>query len=167
LITSIDYNTRLYRVRLDRNRYKVSKIMSTGPAIPIASSVGQFGDLNMDETFSSANKDISMRFQCQGFEIFDDILIYEFNQTVQMFKSEMKNENRDSTMILVPRSISYIFQHRAYPRINPDNHVMEWWVDRNLFNIRTQAFLQSLGQADDDAIQSAINNQQDDNEEGG
>src|ERR1700752_1145256 len=150
----IDYNTRLFRIRLDRNRYKVTKIMSTGPAIPVASSVGQFGDLDMDETFSSANKDIMVRFQCMGFEIFDDILIYEFNAIVQMFKSEMKDSFRDNEMIAIPRSLGRIFQHRAYPRINPDSHVMEWWVDRSLFNIRSQAFLQSLGEEEE--IRAAI-----------
>lgn len=145
----IDYNTRLFRIRMDRNRYKVTKIMSTGPALPMAASVGEFGDLNIDQIFSEANKDITIRFQYTGFEIFDDILILEFNKIVEMFKSDMKDGNRQNKMIIVPRSISYMFQHRAYPRINPENHVMEWWVDRSLFESRTLAFLKSLAYTDD------------------
>lgn len=152
----IDYVTRLFRVRLDKNRYRVTKIMSTGPAIPVASSVGQFGDFNIDETMSSANKDITVRFQCTGFEIFDNILIYEFNKIVEMFKAEMRDENRDSSMILVPRSISYMFQHRAYPRINTDTHAMEWWVDKSLFDARTQAFMKTMSQAEVEAIEEQI-----------
>lgn len=154
----IDYNTRLFRVRLDRNHYRVTKIFSTGPAIPVGSSVGQFADLNIDETFSSANKDITIRFQCGGFELFDDILIYEFNKIVEMFNSDMKDDRRGFNMILIPRSISRLFQHRAYPRINPSNHVMEWWVERSLFDIRTQAFLQTLAQSDIDQIEEATKN---------
>lgn len=152
----LDYNTRLFRVRLDRNRKTVTKIMSTGPALIVGNSVGQFGDLNMDETISSANKDISIRFQCQGFEIFDEILVKEFNDIVEMFKVSMRSAHRDRDMVRVPRSISYMFQHRAYPRIDPSTHYMEWWVDRTLFDERTQAYIAGMNsiQDDEDVISS-------------
>lgn len=140
----IDYNTRIFRIRLDKTKSKVTKIMSTGPAIPMASSVGQYGDFNIEEPINDQNKDITIRFQCTGFEIFDDILIYEFNKIVQMFKVGMRDEFRDQIMVLIPRQISYMFQHRAYPRINPNTHAMEWWVDKTLFDIRTLSFIQTL-----------------------
>lgn len=154
----IDYNTRIYRVRLDKTRRKVTKIMSTGPAIPVAANVGAFGDLNLDEPLSSENKDISMRFQCMGAEIFDDILIYEFNKTVGLFKPEMRDGARDGSMVKVPRVIDHIFRFRAYPRINPTNHAMEWWVESNLFDTRTRAFLQSLESLEDPLLSDEVEN---------
>lgn len=145
----IDYNTRLYRVRLDKTRRKVTKIMSSGPAFPIASSVGQFADFNFNEPFSTANKDISMRFHCIGFEIFDEILVYEFNRTVQLFKPSMEDGQREGSMTLVPRSIYHVLRHRVYPRIDPNTHAMEWWADSNIFDTRTRAFLQSIQSLED------------------
>ena len=52
-------------------------------------------------------------------------------------------------MVLVPRTLSHIFQHRAYPRINPNNHVMEWWVESALFDTRSRVFLDSLNAVQD------------------
>lgn len=144
----MDYNTRIYRVRLDRNRQKVTKIISTGPAIPVASSVGQFGDMNFEEVLSLSTKDIAIRFQCGGIEIFDDILVFEFNETVRIFQPMMGDDARDGSMVLIPRSLSHVFQHRAYPRINPSNHNMEWWVEQDLFDIRTRAFLETLNSSE-------------------
>ncbi len=150
----LDYTSRIFRIRLDRNRQRVTKVISTGPVFPISSSVGQFGDMDASEVFQSSSKEITVRLRAQGFEIFDEILIHEFNTIVQMFKVAMRKENRENLMVLIPRSLNYIFQHRAYPRINPDTHVMEWWVDRDLFNQRSLAFLKSLGE--EERIRDAI-----------
>lgn len=153
----IDYNTRIFRVILDRNRQKVTKIMSTGPAIPVASSVGQFADFNLENPFSEQNKDITMRFRCMAFEMFDDILIKEFNDIGCMFQSKMLDENRAGQMILVPPVVSHLFQHRAYPRIDPDTHAMEWWVERGVFNARTEVLLQTLSVSEINTVRQASN----------
>ena len=135
----MDYNTRIYRLVLDADKRFVKKIAATGAAFPISSPMGQYFDYSTEKPYNDQSKDISIRFKCMGAIYNDDILIHEFNMTVQIFNYAMSDGLRASSMVLVGRSIVSLFDNRGYPRINPDTYELEWWVDKDLYNKRAKA----------------------------
>jgi hypothetical protein len=137
----IDYNTRIYRLVLDQAKETVTKIGATGAAFPISDPTGSFFDYNKEKPFNDQNKDIPIRFKSMGAIYYDDILIYEFNKTVEIFNEAMSDDYRSNNMIQIDKSLATLFNHRGYPRINPNNNKLEWYVDRDIFNQRTSAFL--------------------------
>ena len=68
-----------------------------------------------------------------GAQYLDDILVFEFNKTVVIFNVHMKDGTREQTMTKVNPAMLTIFNNRGYPRINPDNYKLEWWVDKTVF----------------------------------
>jgi hypothetical protein len=139
----IDYNTRIYRLVLDKNRHTVTKIAATGAAFPISVATGSFFDFSSEKPYNDQNKDIPVRFRCLGAIYQDDILIRQFNDTVCIFNPSMRDEFRENAYEKIPVALLQIFNNRGYPRINPDNNVLEWWVPKDLFNNRTASFLQN------------------------
>lgn len=137
----IDYNTRIYRLVLDQNKEIVKKIAATGAAVPISNSIGSFFDFNNDKPYNDQNKDITIKFRCFGAQYQDDILISEFNKTVIIFNSNMADSARNREMVRVDKNTIQMFNNRGYPRINPNNYTLEWWVPKDLYNARTKAFI--------------------------
>ena len=84
------------------------------------------------------NKDITVRFQCHGFETLDDILVYEFNAATQIFNPSMRDDRRDYDMHKLTKLELPFFNNRGYPRINTNTYELEWWVPIDLFNDRVQ-----------------------------
>ena len=140
----IDYNTRIYRLVLDKNKNKVTKIGATGIAFPISVPTGGFFDFNANQPYNDQNKEFSVRFKCVGAEFFDDVLIYDFNKTVCYFNEAMKDAYRETYMTRIPNAFLGVFNNRGYPRINPKTYELEWWVGSNYFAART-ADLSSTG----------------------
>lgn len=139
----MDYNTRIYRITLDQQKNKVTTIGAASVAFPISNAVGSFFDYNVNQPYNDQNKEIPIRFRCLGFECLDDILIYDFNKTVTQFNSSMKDGVRERTMYKINKNIAHLFNNRGYPRINPSNSELEWWIDNNLFNSRSTSFIQN------------------------
>lgn len=129
----LDFNTRLYRVVLDHRREKVTKIFSCIAGFPTSNPTGMFADYNRDTPFSQQTKEISFRVKCTGFVAYDPLLVKNFNDVVNIFNVAMTENNRKDNMILLKRNMLRVFNHRAYPRINPDTTAMEWWVPANLY----------------------------------
>lgn len=138
---AIDYNTRIYRFILDADRKKVMKYGMVPAAFPISNPIGQFFDFNAERPYNDQSKDISIQFQCIGFECMDDIIIKEFNDCVQIFNPSMRDGARDNEMIKIDESLKMLFNGRGYPRVNPDNYEMEWWIFADLFRSRTNVLL--------------------------
>ena len=136
----LDYNTRIYRLVLDVTRTKVQAIAATGVSFPTAVSIGQKFDFSSDKPYNDANAEISIPFNCLGVCYQDDILIYEFNQTVQIFNSSMRDKNIANAMTKVPANLLFVFNNRGYPRINPLNYELEWYV----FNVDYSAKIAAL-----------------------
>jgi hypothetical protein len=134
----LDYNTRIYRLVLDRNKDVVTKIAATGAAFPISVPTGSFFDYNTDHPYNDQNRDISIRFRCMGVDYQDDILIREFNDTVAIFNPEMADGKRGH-MVKVSKNTVAMFNNRGYPRINPSTYELEWYVSDGLFRNRTTA----------------------------
>lgn len=143
----IDYNTRIYRLVLDYEKNKVTKIAACGVATPISVPTGQFFDYTNTKPYNDQSKDITIRFSCLGFQALDDILIDEFNKTVCIFNPNMHDQYRESgfngkeELIKIDRHLLHLFNNRGYPRINPDNYELEWWIFRADFEERMTKFL--------------------------
>lgn len=143
----IDYTTRIYRLVLDQHKNKVTKIAATGACFPNSVPTGSFFDFNAEKPYNDQNKDITIRFKCMGAEYQDDILIKEFNDTVEIFNPSMSDKNRERDMVSVSRNLRTIFNNRGYPRIDPSTNQFEIWVPKQLFADKTSAFLNTpLGQ---------------------
>jgi hypothetical protein len=153
----IDYNTRIFRITLDRQRNKITKIFST-IGIPVSVPTSAFADYNSERPYLDQNRDITIRFQCNGFETFDDILIREFNQTVQIFSPDMKDEYRDNNMVKLMPAVRPMFKNRGLPRIDPATYELEWWVSRSFFDTRTAGFLNAALTTDEQI--AAINDEE-------
>ena len=148
----IDYNTRIYRLVLDREKDIVTKMGATGVSYPINVPSGSFFDYNNEHPYNDQNKDISIRFRCHGMEMMDDILIKEFNETVCIFNPEMKDDKRGQ-MIKISKNTASLFNNRGYPRINPTTYELEWWVNKTNYENRIKAFLNS-NLAESDVVQN-------------
>ena len=146
----LDFNTRIYRLVLDKNKEKVVKIAATGASIPVSVPTGSFFDYNVEQPYNLQNKDFTIRFKCDGAIYNDDILIYYFNKTVGVFNSSMREDKITRTMIKVPKSLQGLFKNRCYPRIDPNTYELEWWVNKELFNQKTSSFLSTFVGAQDD-----------------
>lgn len=136
----LDYNTRIYRITLDPTRTYVRKIAATGAGFPVSTPVGGYFDFNSERPYNDQNKDISIQFQCDGVEYFDDILIREFNKTVQIFNPGMRDQNREHSMVKLTSNLLSFFNHRGYPRIDEDTNELEWWVTSEMYSKRFAAF---------------------------
>ena len=135
----IDYNTRIYRLILDQSKTKVQKIAASGASIPTTIPIGGFFDYSSDKPYNDSNSDINQTFKTNGAMYQDDILIAEFNATTMIFNAKMTDGNRDKYMVLIPAELLTIFNHRGYPRINPDTYTLEWWIDKTIFAKKEQA----------------------------
>ena len=129
----IDYMTRIYRLVLDRTGTKVTMIAATGVSFPKNAPIGTFFDYNIERPYIDQTTTFTIRMQSLGAEYLDDILIYEFNKTVGIFKPNMTDDRREDNMMKLTKEYRDYFNYRAYPRINTNTMELEWWVDKDLF----------------------------------
>jgi hypothetical protein len=135
----IDYNTRIYRIVLDNTKSVVQKIGATGAAFPSSLPIGASFDYDNKTPYNEANTDISIRFSCNGAEYDQSILIYEFNKTVGIFNSDMRDDAINSNMVPVPQKMLSLFNNRAYPRIDPITNSFTWYVSKELYLAKQNA----------------------------
>lgn len=86
----LDYNTRIYRVVLDHRKKFVTFIAATGASFPLNVPTGNIFDFNVDTPFNNSNSTINVRFRCNGFTAFEDILKKEFNETGAIFNADIR-----------------------------------------------------------------------------
>ena len=85
----IDYNTRIYRMVMDRTKRYVTSMTSTGASFPLNVPLGSLFDYNRDKPFNEGQSEVSVRFRCYGFTPFEDIIKLEFNQVGAIFNPEI------------------------------------------------------------------------------
>ena len=137
----IDYQTRIWRLVMDKDNRVVKKIAATLPAIPTSLPMGSFFDFNVETPYNLQNKEINIRFKTMGIEYMDDKLIREFNQTILIFNPFMYpdgNErlgmrSRDNYMVKANHNELNIFSHKSYPWINEETYELEWYVPRLVY----------------------------------
>jgi hypothetical protein len=146
LQNTIDYQTRIYRLVLNESFTYVQKIAATGAAFPVASPLGNMFNYAFEEDFNLENDQISIPFRCIGANYLDPILVTEFNKTVEWRCGGMRDKNRLSSMIKIGAYEDYppygaiggtllnLFMHQLYPRIEPLNYELEWWVKKAVFD---------------------------------
>ena len=71
LNNEVDYNTRIYRLVLDKTRTYVQRIFATGAAFPVNVPIGAMGDFAIDKPYNDANAEITIQFRCMG-SIYND-----------------------------------------------------------------------------------------------
>lgn len=137
----IDYQTRIWRLVMDKDNRVVKKIAATLPAIPTSLPMGSFFDFNVETPYNLQNKEINIRFKTMGIEYMDDKLIREFNETILIFNPFMYpdgNErlgmrSRDNYMVKANHNELNIFSHKSYPWINEETYELEWYVPRLVY----------------------------------
>ncbi len=139
----IDYTTRIYRLVMDQTNTYVRKIAATGAAFPIALPSGGFFDYNADRTFNDQVSDISLRFRCMGMIYQDTILVDNFNSVVGIFNSDMRavNQTGKGNVVKIEQDLLPLFNNRGYPRINPANSELEWWVNEDIYTDRLNTLI--------------------------
>lgn len=140
----IDYNSRIYRLILDPTKTYVQKIAATGACFPTSLPMGAYFDFSSEKPYNDANSDITFKMKCNGAIYQDPILVYEFNETVQIFNPSMNDAARSRDMIKIPPDFLNLFNNRGYARIDPDTYELEWYVFREDFQKKVTA-LQNLG----------------------
>ena len=131
----IDYNTRIYRIVTGDISGQVKKIAATGASFPISVPTGKFFDQADGSPLNVQNKDINIRFKCDGAMYNEQVLMTEFNDTVAIFNPAMRkliNGESDHGLEKVPVDLIYIINHRAYPHINRSTNILEWWIEEEL-----------------------------------
>lgn len=134
LENEIDYNTRIYRLVLDHTRKYVQKIAACGAAFPYAISIGSAFNFESDRPLNSSNDQITVPFKCMGAIYQDDILVHEFNQTVIFFNATMADSSRTKLYTKIDSDLLILFNHKGYPRIDPNTYEIEWWIEKDEYN---------------------------------
>lgn len=130
LENEIDYMTRIYRLVLDPTRQYVQRITACAGAFPTANPLGAVFNFNADQAMSQDSKEISVRFQCVGYEPYEPILLMEFNATVCYFNRDMFDGTREEKMQRLTKAELTFFNYKGYPRIDPKSNRLEWWVTK-------------------------------------
>jgi len=128
-----DYNTRIYRLVLDRNRRLVQKIACTGASIPLNNPQGNSFNFEHDRPINQGNDQIQVNWRCIGYQYNDHILVREFNAAVGIFNPAMRDANYYLDMVQVPEAALLLFNNMGYPRIDPDSLELQWWVSQDQY----------------------------------
>lgn len=130
-----DYETRIWRLVLDKSQRYVRKIASA-IAIPLVTPSSLSLNYTRDSAFATDGDQLTIPFLCQCAEYNDPILYEEFNITVQMYNKSMTDANRETLLTkLSPNEIRY-FNFEGYPRINPLTLELEWWIGKEEYKDR-------------------------------
>ncbi len=136
----IDYNTRIYSLVMDKTRQYVNKIDCCGAAHPLSVSLGTQFNYQSEVPLNMTNQIINVNFRCYGHRPYDDINIVDFNDTVKIFNPSMRDEYRNSNMVLIPYELLVYFNNRGYPRINEKTGKLEWYIPKELYNTAISNF---------------------------
>lgn len=146
----VDYQTRIYRLILDSTKRYVLRIAATGVSSPAGSPIGAAFNYEANGDLGPINdglQQVSVPFLSSGILYNDDILMYEFNRTGELFNpalgeilSDKVDKNGKSTRSNSQRSSVYqklaidevsLFNYRGYPRIDLNTGELEWWVRKD------------------------------------
>lgn len=139
----VDYQSRIFRFTLDPSRTRIQKYASTTGVFPTAVPIGSALNFSADNPYARENsEEIAMMFRCHTALYLDPILLYEFNETVQMFNPQMADEQRAAYYVKVPYEYLRLFNshHRSYPRVNTQTSELEWWIEREVYTADVAAY---------------------------
>lgn len=132
----IDYNTRIYRLVMDKTNRYVTKIAAVGASMPINVPTGKLFDFSSETPYNTQTKDVNIRFKCYGAMYNDSILVDEFNKTTIVFNNKMQavidsefKPMSGHSYDMIPLELRDRFNHRGYPLINTETFELDWWLD--------------------------------------
>lgn len=152
-----DYNTRVWRLVMDKNKQFVQKIACCGAGTVNANPIGNSFNFESDRPLNMLNDQIQIRIECVGFLYNDPILIHEFNQTVAIFNPdfyELLNDTGNGADAYIPfdqrrppaeyvrlkHAELALFNNIGYPIIHPDTYELMWYVPLADYNARMSGF---------------------------
>lgn len=130
----IDYQTRIYRFVLDATKTRVVRMFCCGAAFPTAANTGANFNFSEGKPFVDESNEYSINFTCTGAVYYDVRIIKWFNISVVNFNPSMADGVRENTYTKIPYSKLSKMDNMGYPRINPENMDLEWWVNTNVYN---------------------------------
>lgn len=123
----MDYTTRIYRLIMDETKTYVTEAAMTGYAIPRSIDIGPYFDYQADNYRPYIERTTEVEFACSGVEYLDEIIIKQFNRTVEIFQPLMGDKYRGKRLIKVDKKYQKIMNNKVYPWINPISRELEWW----------------------------------------
>lgn len=133
----IDYNTRIYRLVLDKNKRFVQKIACTGASVPKSVPLGAAFNFEHDHPLNPSNDQLQIQFHCEGARYQDPIIVSDFNTVVTIFNPDMQADSSTGEVPgmrkLKPSELT-MFNNRGYPRIDPDTMELMWYVSNDDYN---------------------------------
>lgn len=130
----IDYDTRIYRLIMDKTFRYVEKIAAVGAAFPVSdNSAAQF-DFDTNKPIGDGPDEISVTFKCMGADYNDPITIYEFNMAGERFDPRLSDRHRTNYYQLIKPAEAMLLNHRGIPRINVYTMELEWWILRSEYD---------------------------------
>lgn len=136
----IDYNSRIYRLVLDKTKRYVQKIACTGVATPVTSNISAAFNFSNDKPYTTSSESIDIQFKCLGIRYNDDIVVHDFNKVVSIFNGNMAEDKIKSNMIKIPREFLEFFNNKGYPRIEPNTMELNWYIEPNEYNQNLAAY---------------------------
>lgn len=149
----LDYNTRIYRFVMDHNRRKITKFFMCNAAVLKGIDIGAHGEIASDKTYMDANETVNLQFACDGFRVFDPLIIHDFNEVGKIFNPAMEDDVRDSYMVRVPPGLLKLFNFSGYPRVNMETSELEWYVDAAAFDAKAKEFNINLGEVNSELFE--------------
>jgi hypothetical protein len=154
-LNEIDYQTRIWRLVMDKSKQFVQKIACSGVAKPTMNPAGNAFNFESDRPRNELNDQIQIRFQCTGFCYNDPILVHEFNSAVAIFNPDMYTMTQEGgatpqDMVKLQAGELQLFNNAGYPYIDPDTMELQWWVSTAEYQSRLTAlerFAQTTGLA--------------------
>lgn len=134
LDNEIDYQTRIYRFVLDVTRTRVLRMFCCGAAFPTAANTGANFNYNEGKNRIDEGDEYSINFTCSGAVYYDARILKWFNKSVTNYNPNMLDENRESVYMKIPYENYHDMDNIGYPRINPENMDMEWWIEPAVYN---------------------------------
>ncbi len=136
-----DYNTRIWRLVLDKNKKYVTKIGATGYSYPRNLPIGATMDFAADRPMNSNSDTLNFQFQSFGMTYNDPILYHEFNKVVGIFNPAMREDTNtgkpvgmNSSLVQVDYNELQWFNNDGYLRIDPFTRELEVWMDISEYN---------------------------------
>lgn len=143
ILNEIDYQTRVYRLILDKNRNTVQKIGCCGVAFPVTLPLGAaFNVGDVQKPLTGENDQISMQLNAVGFRYQDDLVLHDFNDAVGIFNPAMRSKyfvrdkngiTRNMFMQKIPPEALFLFNNSGYPRIDPYARTLDWYAPIGLY----------------------------------
>ena len=132
IMTTRNYDTRVYRLNLDATGTFLISIAATGIAFPIVDNIGKAFDYERDRQRDRGNT-TNFRFRCIDVMYNDPILIHEFNITSAQFNRDIREmlKGNKHELFKLPRALKNQYNNIGYPIINDDTMELEWWISKH------------------------------------